>query len=342
MSCLSKRRVNRTEIDAILASCGIGSARIRSVEELSEGTFSAVYRIGLPDGTGLMLKVSPRPGTPVLRYEQGLMHGEVAFYSSAAGLPGVPVPAVLHADFDHAVIDGDVLVMSECPGVSWQSRRDRLDQRDLARLRGDLGRMVAALHRVTGPGFGYPRDASTSLAASWRTSFVAMFDAVCQDATWYAAQTPLGIDELANLVRRNADLLDDVQTPALVHFDLWNGNILLDFSGGGPQVGGLIDGERAFWGDPVADFVSLALFDNIENDAAFLAGYRNAGGRVVFDDRTRRRLALYRCYLYLIMLVESVPRGYAGAKHAKMHRLVSDLLLAESAALAAGPRSSRR
>ncbi|MGW3107595.1 hypothetical protein [Streptomyces sp. NPDC001100] len=51
---------------------------------------------------------------------------------------------------------------------------------------------------------------------------------------------------------------------------------------------GLIDAERAFWGDPHADFVSLALFDDIEKDAAFVACYREAGGQVAFTPRLRR------------------------------------------------------
>jgi fructosamine-3-kinase len=109
------------------------------------------------------------------------------------------------------------------------------------------------------------------------------------------------------------DLLDEVTTPVLVHFDLWDGNILVDRVDGRATVTGLIDGERAFWGDPVAEFVSLALLRDIEQDAAFLAGYRETA-QVEFDDRTRRRLSLYRCYLYLIMLVESAPRRYSDAR----------------------------
>jgi aminoglycoside phosphotransferase (APT) family kinase protein len=95
-----------------------------------------------------------------------------------------------------------------------------------------------------------------------------------------------------------------VTTPVLVHFDLWDGKILIDKN----RVGALIDAERAFWGDPVAEFVSLALFGDIERDTAFLHGYRAGGGTVTFDAATRRRLSLYRACLYLIMWVEAIPR----------------------------------
>ena len=78
----------------------------------------------------------------------------------------------------------------------------------------------------------------------------------------------------------------------------------------GHRIGALIDAERAFWGDPLAEFVSLALYGDIERDTAFLAGYRGAGGAVTFDIAARQRLSLYRTYLNLIMWVEAVPRGF--------------------------------
>ena len=56
----------------------------------------------------------------------------------------------------------------------------------------------------------------------------------------------------------------------LVHFDLWDGNILVESDPAGHRIGALIDAERAFWGDPLAEFVSLALFGDIERDTAFL------------------------------------------------------------------------
>ena len=104
--------------------------------------------------------------------------------------------------------------------------------------------------------------------------------------------------------------VDEVTTPVLVHFDLWDGNILVESGSAGHRIGALIDAERAFWGDPLAEFVSLALFTDIEQDTAFLHGYRAAGGTVTFDLAARQRLALYRAYLYLIMWVETAPRGF--------------------------------
>lgn len=82
-------------------------------------------------------------------------------------------------------------------------------------------------------------------------------------------------------------------------------------------VSGIIDGERMFWGDPLAEFVSPALLGDIEDDADFLAGYAAAGGRVAFDAPARLRMALYRCSL----LSDHVGGGGSSCRSGRPGRL---------------------
>ncbi|WP_078629786.1 phosphotransferase family protein [Streptomyces sp. NRRL WC-3744] len=216
-------------------------------------------------------------------------------------------------------------LQTHCPGTPWD---DSLTAAEQAALRRELGGHVARLHRVTGPGFGYPSGALGPLAPNWRTAFTTMTDAVLADARDYAADLPCPVDEVARTLRSGHDALDDVTVPRAVHFDLWPGNILVHRTPAGPRVGGLIDGERMFWGDPVADLVSLALLDDIEKDQDFLAGYRDAGGRISFDRSERLRLALYRACLYLIMLVETVPRAVDAERRRRTRETVAPELVA--------------
>ncbi|ATY13052.1 aminoglycoside phosphotransferase family protein [Amycolatopsis sp. AA4] len=273
----------------VLAEAGVRQAEWTP---LTGATFNTAYRVRPP---GLVVKVSPPPDAPALTYERGLLRTEALFYEAAAA--AVPVPRVVHTDFSGRLVDGDVLVMTELPGTSWAARC--VPPAERAALRTELGTLAARLHQVTGTGFGYPRR----LAPSWRTAFTGMLDAVLADAERFAVALPL--EQIRTTLVAHADALSEVRTPVLVHFDLWPGNILLGDSG----ITGFVDGERAFWGDPLADLVSTALFGDIERDADFVRGYREAGGELVFDAAARVRLALYRCYLYLIMLVETVPRG---------------------------------
>ncbi|GGV90270.1 phosphotransferase [Streptomyces gelaticus] len=295
---------------AVLRSVGLTEDRIAACAPLTGGTFNTVSRVTLTDGSEQVVKTPPpaAPGT-LLGYERDLLVNETTFYNYAKG--SAPVPRVLHSELDATAPTGPYVIMSACPGRPWSEfAPGSLPAEEERRLREDLGRIVARLHAVTHPaGFGYPSLAGGPLVPAWRQAFTAMTDAVLADADTYRARLPRPAAGVRALLAAASPVLDDVTRPALVHFDLWQGNLLVDGGPGARSIGGIVDGERMFWGDPVADFVSLALFGDMEKDEDFLAGYADGSGRpVVFDASVRLRLALYRCYLYLIMLVETVPR----------------------------------
>ncbi|MFF2409255.1 phosphotransferase family protein [Streptomyces sp. NPDC058092] len=322
----------------VLRAVGVTEERISACTPLAGGTFNAVTRVALTDGSDWVVKIPPPAvaGT-LMSYERDLLVNEVEFYGRAGASTAV-VPHVLHSELaprfpefpefrefsesstspdspeapaSPASPTGPYVIMSACPGRPWNEiAPGTMSDAEERRLRNELGRIVARLHSITGPaGFGYPGQALGPLSPTWRQAFTAMTDAVLADADTYRARLPRSTAGIRALLAAASPVLDDVTRPALVHFDLWQGNLLVDGEPGARTVGGIIDGERMFWGDPVADFVSLALFANMEDDADFLAGYAEGAGRpVVFDASVRLRLALYRCYLYLIMLVETVPR----------------------------------
>ena len=65
---------------------------------------------------------------------------------------------------------------------------------------------------------------------------------------------PVPPSRVAAVVEDASGVLDAVRRPALVHFDLWDGNVLADAG----ALTGLVDGERYLYGDPLVDFVSPA------------------------------------------------------------------------------------
>lgn len=323
-------------VDGLLARAGIGAARVAVRAAMAGGTYNALHSVGLTDGSRLVLKVPPPAGSPRLRYEAELLCGEALFYESAAAV-GVPAPRVVHAEWAEDAGAEPFLLMTHSPGVSWFEVAESMAAGERGRLREELGGLVARLHTVRGPGFGYPARGVAPLADRWAPAFAAMTGAVLDDAAAFGSWLPRPAGAIRSVLAGGSAALAEVAEPVLVHFDLWPGNILLDGAPGARTVSGLIDGERMFWGDPLADFASLSLLlGDAEDDPAFLAGYGAAGGRTGFDDAARVRLALYRCYLYLIMLVEVVPRATAGEQLAWVRDVVGPRLTAALDAVAAG------
>jgi aminoglycoside phosphotransferase (APT) family kinase protein len=312
---------------AALAGAGISWDQVAGSRLLTGGTFNAVHLVSLADGTRLVVKIPPAAGTPLLRYErQGILATEALYYQLAGECRDVTVPDVVAVDTADAA--GGYLVMTECPGTPWPQLAPPPAGAERDELRAALGGQVARLHTITGPGFGYPSEPVGPLRETWRAAFFDMVNAVLADAGTFAVTLPRPIDDILEWFNARAVVLDEVTTPALVHFDLWDGNILVESGPAGHRIGALIDAERAFWGDPLAEFVSLALYGDIERDTAFLDGYRGAGGTVTFDVAARRRLSLYRAYLYLIMWVETAPRGFGQELLDRIHGRVYQPLAA--------------
>ena len=310
-------------VEDMLAEAGIPRGQVSDVTPLGGGTFNDVFRVTLQDGRRLVLKVPPSPEVPLLAYERGILRTEALFYQLAG--PHRLLPDVVHAGLGHRDGIGDFLLMTEVPGQPWPSVADRIGDSDRRRLRGELGRIVADLHSMTGTGFGYPAQA---LAGSWRAAFGGMLSTILAEADHYGVTLPVPSGVIRRRAAQHASALDEVTTPVLVHFDLHDGNILVDLDRT-VRISGLIDAERAFWGDPLADFVSLALLDDIHRDEEFLAGYREAGGPAALDASSSVRLSLYRSYLYLIMLVEAVPRQYGAGTDEWLNRRVAPALASE-------------
>ncbi|SEF36458.1 Predicted kinase, aminoglycoside phosphotransferase (APT) family [Amycolatopsis pretoriensis] len=284
---------------AELTASGIDPASVVAAEDIGGGTYNTATRLELADGRRLVLKIAPT--APGLSHEHDLLATEAEYYRRVSG----PLPSVVGSG-------PGFLLMTELPGVPWSQLPEG------PRPHRELGEVVAGLHTVTGDGFGYPQE---TLHPTWPKAFTAMADAILADAVRYGVHLPRPAAEIAHLVRRHEPLLELVTTPVLVHFDLWDGNLLLDDG----RLSGIIDAERAFWGDPAAEFVSLGLFRDL--DPGLLEGYRTAGGPVRFGMPVWARLGLYRVYLDLIMLVEMVPRKVDDPDRARFirHRLAGHL-----------------
>jgi aminoglycoside phosphotransferase (APT) family kinase protein len=300
---LTRHPLDEGQIATLVGHAFGPGARLDHCVELTGGTFNAVHGVDLVDGRRLVLKVAPPPQVPLLTYEHDLIWAEAHFYRRARAA-GLPVPEVCFIGLDRVALPRDYVFVTRLPGTPLITAGLPSDAD--AAVRGELGSLAAALHATPGEWFGYPRRDGRTRARRWSESFMAMVDDVLADAGRWEVPLPAGITEA---VARHRAALDEVQLPSLVHFDLWDGNVFVDDR----RVSGLIDGERCFYGDTLAELVSMALLREVDDVPEVLAGYATRAGRpLLLDESARIRLALYAAYLYLIMIVEGPSRGFSG------------------------------
>ncbi|AZP19155.1 aminoglycoside phosphotransferase family protein [Streptomyces aquilus] len=309
MQSQTKRRMSPADLDALLrSSAGIGG---RLEAELTDGCYNTAYRVRLDDGRPAIVKLAPPPDVPVLRYERGIMATEAMVYRRLTELPEgqVPGPELLYAD-------DEFLMVSLLDGTPWDKVAKTLSPAATGTLRRELGAVTARLNTLVSEDgrFGYPAAASGLSAPDWRTAFTTMVDALLEDAAHWNSDLPEEPDTIRKLVAEGGYALDEVTEPRLVHFDLWPGNVFVD-GGDHPRVTGLIDHERAFWGDPAAELISLAFGGDAGPDSDVVTGYVEAGGALDFTPALHHRLALYQLYLGLILVIEDGPRATDDAGH---------------------------
>ena len=90
-------------LTAALAGAGVSWGQVADHRLLTGGTFNAVHLVSLADGTRLVVKIPPAPGTPLLRYErQGILATEALYYQLAGEFRDVTVPGVVAVDTSDA------------------------------------------------------------------------------------------------------------------------------------------------------------------------------------------------------------------------------------------------
>jgi aminoglycoside phosphotransferase (APT) family kinase protein len=331
---LTKVDLSEAEIEALARNAFGTGVRLISARPADEGMYNAAYYLEL-SGAGparAFLKAAPPPGLPVLTYEHELLRSEIRVLGELAAAGVEPVPAVLASDLTRRIVDRDCLFMAWLDGALLSKVGPSLSLDERVGLRRQVGRIAGAANAITAPVFGYPGQPSLR-GARWTATFALMVEALLDDARRFGAALPLDLGELRAAFACAQPLTDRVETARLTHFDLWDGNVLVRQGPSGWEVSGVIDWERAFYGDPLADVVSMTLFHNPPERAAVLEGLAEGWGRPAgLGEDEERLLHLYKAYLWLIMIVEATPRGFGGSillpGSRAAQRLTRDLSLA--------------
>lgn len=244
---------------------------------LSGGDLSTVLRLDLVDGSRIICK-----SAPLVALEADML--------AALAARQVPVPRVI-------ACEGDILLMEELVSHSararpWAALAEVLDQlhrpsQDIFGWRSDYGFGPVAI----------PNAPMGDWVAFWRERRLLVH------LPHVDARLAARLEELAG---RLGDLIPAAPPSALLHGDLWGGNIL---SSGG-EISGLID-PACYHGDREVDFAMLGLFDAVP--AAFFDACS-------LDPGWEARQPVYRLWPLLVHL-RLFGDSYAGQVRACLDQL---------------------
>ena len=103
---------------------------------------------------------------------------------------------------------------------------------------------------------------------------------------------------LLNQLETDKSAFEAVKEASLVHWDMWAGNVFVKDG----HVSGIIDWERALWGEPFMD----DRFRMHNRGEHFLEGF----GQTSFSEDELKRLRWYDIILYLTMMIEVYYREF--------------------------------
>jgi aminoglycoside phosphotransferase (APT) family kinase protein len=269
-----------------------------------QGTFHRLFRVVLPGERAVIVRVNALGETvrdfPLLtdRWAMGRLR--------SAGLPSLRVHAV---DLSRRSVPFDYEILEEARGVSLRAH-DHDEAEIRPRLR-ELGRLVARIHAIGVPGFGWidpgpllaGGEEAIGLFDTWREYVLLNLPghvAAC------VAIGAIGRDEARriNAAFAAADGLLDGVEPRLLHGDLGNHNVFVE----GPAITALIDWEDCLAGDPAFDVAFWGTFHPDARREAFLDGYRSEGS---LPPDFERRYWLYYLRIALSKTVHRHRFGYA-------------------------------
>lgn len=189
-------------------------------------------------------------------YEHRMMRQEPALHALLRAKTSVPVPEIQHfherAEDDPE--DCDFLVLARLPGKPLSDQP--LDPATLDRVLYQVGVALRDTHALTSDqGYGYlGAHRPMAPAPTWNEAFWTMWHALIDDIVRVGGYSLQEADAMRALLDQHADVFTRDVPASLLHMDVWAENILATADG---KLTGLIDWDRALWGDPEIEHAVL-------------------------------------------------------------------------------------
>jgi len=260
--------------------------RPRRIAPLSGGCVGEVYGVDLSDGDRVVVKVDNSAGA--------VLHKEGWMLRYLAERSALPVPAVLHSS-------PELLVMSFLPGNGGVDHR----------AENHAAELLAQLHAITAPAYGLETDTligGLHQPNPWSESWIGFFR---EQRLIFMARTAheagrLPTRELARIETLAGQLerwLEEPPAPALIHGDVWGGNVLAQNG----RITGFLD-PAIYYADPEMELAFITLFHTFGD--TFFRRYDDLRG--IRPGFWEVRRDLYNLYPLLVH-VRLFGGGYVGS-----------------------------
>jgi aminoglycoside phosphotransferase (APT) family kinase protein len=278
------------------------SVQITDIVPLTDGWFNTAYAIQFANITpNAILRIAPPPGMRLLTYEADMMRKEVMVNEILQGMGDIPIPQVLGYNLERNLIDRDYMFVEKLKGVPYDRIQHEISDVDKAMIHRRLGEIVSRVYCHKGHSWGFVGGGLGSDAATWQEAFLAFINALLDDGESFEVDLPMPYPKIRALFESHTHTLDEIHESVLVHWDLWMGNIFIAYQDGAPVIEGIIDWERAFWGDPESEPMIAASYFGPE----FFAGL---GQPLSQGTKAETRHCMYGLYLLLVMAIEAKVR----------------------------------
>lgn len=269
---------------------------VATIEELFGGMCNVAYKISFQDNTKYIIKIAASNNDGYMRNEHNLMETEVAAMKIAKA-NNIPFLAdVIYFDNTYKHCNGKYFFMDFIDGKNYYEEMKILSLEENQIINKEIGAFEKSLSEITNDSFGIV--ASKNRFNNLYDFVYYLFDNLIKDANDIAIDFNINLNQILQLLSENKLLFDEVTKPSLVHWDMWEGNIFIK----NKHLNGVIDWERAMWGDPFMD--DRFRKNSINKD--FLAGF----GKPTLTKNELSRIHWYDLFLYLTMSVEVFYRNY--------------------------------
>lgn len=251
-----------------------------------------------------ILRVAPPDSTGLLFYERRMMHQEPLLHELIRSRTTISVAQIIAADFSRTHLERDYLLMTALPGVPL-SNASSLNTSQRQQTLYQVGCYLRQLHQLTAPdclgieAYGYigehhPMEPQPTWAAAFSLMWNLLLDDVVASGCYTRGERQL----MSHLLEQHIAHFDYAQPARLLHMDVWSQNILVDSAG---NVTGLIDFDRALWGDPE---IESAVLDYCSISApAFWQGYGSKRSVSVSAGIRQQFYLLYEIQKYMPIAV---------------------------------------